>query len=320
MKQITRITAFAVLLLSATVGAYAASPKGVVKQVNVSEFTGVKVSGVIDLEITQGPAKVEVIAPEAIQPMVKLRVENSCLNVSLQLPKDFKNTNLDGITVRVSNPTFNHIEATGASDVELMTDLSAKGLTINMTGSTDMKFKQIVATDMSVNLSGATDMKGSSIECSSLVLNQSGSSDVVLNVLTSPTVKVMASGASDVDCGTVDCSNINIQLSGSSEFKTRSLTAVEVKSQMSGASDFKPSKLLANTVSVGLSGSSEFKAPAVEAASISIMASGGSEATVGGKVSKVHATASGCSEIDLKKLKYDNIESSTSGSSEIYAK
>lgn len=316
MKHFSRLCAFMAFLSAAIFSLSAANQKNEIREVKVGDFTGVITSSIIDVELSQGPKKVEVVAPAEYIGKIGVEVVKSRLHISLKENLS-KNDGDIRLKVRVSNPSYNYIESSGAADVDILTDLSVNKLFVKLSGSSDLKFKDIGATDLTVNLYGATEVKGSRIGCNKFTLDQSGAAEVAVNTLLAPEVKIKTSGAAEITGNSIECTTFTIQQSGSSELKYKSLNAPEINIQLSGSSEYKVDNVLATTISADLSGSSELKVDSVEATDITVSTSGASEIKLYGKASHVKAGASGASEIDLKGLKCNDVDVTTSGMSEV---
>ena len=127
----------------------------------------------------------------------------------------------------------------------------------------------------------------------------SGGSDFYADNLKSTSFSTSTSGGSDVKIGNLVVDNaVNIAASGGSDYDIKNLKASNCSITASGGSDI--------GMGVDISGK------------LSVAASGGSDSKLTGKANMVWIAASGASDIDIRNLKYNQIDSKASGASDIY--
>lgn len=132
----------------------------------------------------------------------------------------------------VSARSLDKIEASGASDVVLMSPFSGKYLHLVLSGASDFK-GEVKLDSLNMDLSGASDVhiKGTA---TAVVIESSGASDVKGYDLVAETCTASASGASDVNI-TVN-KELNAHASGASDIYYRG-DAVIRNIHTSGASN-----------------------------------------------------------------------------------
>jgi len=180
----------------------------------VGSFTGISVSGSVDLYISMGSEDVVAVSSDdaALAARITTEVKNGILYIGLD-SKGINNWGSKSLKAYVSAKTMNKLQASGASDVHV--DGALKG------------------TDLSIELSGASDFTGA-VDVQNLRLQSSGSSDC--NISGKATnCRISVSGASDVKGYELVTDNCDAHASGSSDIK------ITVKNQLrgeaSGASD-----------------------------------------------------------------------------------
>lgn len=234
MKQ---LILFAVFAMFAS-GAMAQDDKVFVKDANAQlrkisgSFSGITVSGAIDLYLSQSDEEVVVVsaaAPE-FRNRIVTEVKNGVLEISYN-DKGMKWTRDRKLKAYVSFKTLNKLEASGASDIY------ANGV--------------IKSPSLKITLSGASDFKGA-VDLQELSLNQSGSSDSHISGR-ADSVNILVSGASDVKGYDLITEYCEANASGASDIQ---LTVnKEINAVASGSSDivYKGSATISNVKSSGSS-------------------------------------------------------------------
>lgn len=182
----------------------------------VGSFTGVSVSGGIDLYLSAGDEAVAVSSskPELAE-RIKTEVKNGMLTIGFE-SKSGININWNEnrkLKAYVSFKTLNSLSASGGSDV----------LIDGVVNSSELR----------LHLSGGSDFKGK-VNVENLRVEQSGGSDV--NIAgKATTLSVEANGGSDFNGYDLITESCNLQASGGSDIE---ITAnKELSAQASGASD-----------------------------------------------------------------------------------
>ncbi|MFT3751188.1 MAG: head GIN domain-containing protein [Agriterribacter sp.] len=239
MKKLILFAAFAVSALSAA----AQDDKVFVKDANAQprkisgSFSGITVSGAIDLYISQSDEEVVVVS--AAEPEYRDRIATEVKNGVLEIyynDKGMKWTRDRKLKAYVSFKTLNKLEASGASDIYANGVIKSPSLKITLSGASDFK-GAVDLQELSLNQSGSSDsqISGRADKVNILV---SGASDVKGYDLITEYCEANASGASDIQL-TVN-KEINAVASGSSDIAYKgSATVSNVKS--SGSSSVKRS-------------------------------------------------------------------------------
>lgn len=175
---------------------------------NVTPFSGIKVSGGIDVYLSQGDDYSLAVSAseEKYRDNIKTEVKNEVLVVSYNNDHFGRNYGDKKLRVYVSFKTLESLEGSGASDI-----------IINGT---------LAANSMLVKLSGASDIKGA-VKITNLSLELSGASTVTING-TAQNLKVDGSGASDIKNYDLKVENCVAKLSGASDVRltiTNSISA-----------------------------------------------------------------------------------------------
>lgn len=214
MKKLFFLSALALITFFASAQKVINDPNAQVR--NVQSFTGISVSGGIDLYLSAGNEAVAVSGakPEYID-RIKTEVEGGVLKIWFETKSGINiNWNSDRkLKAYVSYKTLQSLAASGGSDV--FVDGSIKSGELRM------------------NLSGGSDFKGR-VEVENLRVNQSGGSDVHI-AGKATTLSVDASGGSDFNGYDLITEICNLDASGGSDIE---ITAnKELSAHATGASD-----------------------------------------------------------------------------------
>ncbi|HET9058008.1 MAG TPA: head GIN domain-containing protein [Chitinophagaceae bacterium] len=205
------------------------------------DFHGIKVSGGIDLYLSQGDeTNVVVSARETkFRDRIKTEIEDGVLKIWYDSDYDFKIFSVENnrkLKAYVSCKMLDKLIASGASDVIIEGSLKANKIEITLSGASDLKgainatalaIKQSgssdavlsgSADDLVIRTSGASDFKGYDFSVQTCEAHASGASDIQITV--NKELKAHASGTSDIHYkGSASITDLNT--SGSSNVKRR---------------------------------------------------------------------------------------------------
>jgi hypothetical protein len=178
----------------------------------ISAFHAIKVSGGIDVELSQGnELKLQVEADENLLSLIRTEVKDGVLNI-------YHDANIQNAKTMKIHLTFKQLDAIAASggcDIESKHKLSFTTLKMDISGGCDIELackadnlvcKQSGGCDVkfsgeaqkgTFNVSGGCDVKASEMHLKNCTIDASGGSDVSVYVTGDLTVK--ATGASDVN-------------------------------------------------------------------------------------------------------------------------
>lgn len=165
---------------------------------NVTGFNAIKVSGSIEVYITQGNS--EAVAVSASEEKFRDKIKTEVVNGTLRIYYDgdrisFSSTNKK-LKAYVSIKDIEALDVTGASDLKISGTLKANTLRISLSGASKLEGALNVS-DLKITASGASDtkIKGS---VTNLDIEASGASDVKGYDLTVDNCNARATGASDI--------------------------------------------------------------------------------------------------------------------------
>lgn len=159
---------------------------------DVRDFRSIDVSSVFEVEvIAQSDFHVEVEADDNLLQYVRTEVRNGELQITL----DKKVRTGNPIRVRVSAPTIQRIEASGASRVKIR-DVNAPEFVADTSGASKIEISGETA-ELIVDVSGASHVNAAALKAANATVDASGASRVSVNV--SGELRSEASGASSID-------------------------------------------------------------------------------------------------------------------------
>lgn len=220
-----------------------ASKNYVTKQIKVSDFDQIAVSGSLDVTYTQqsGKPKVEIYTSDNIVDLLDIYVKNGKLNLGFK-----KN-------VKVS---YNKLEIRVTSE-----DLN----TVNVAGSGDFKFTNGLKTDqLKMNVAGSGDITASNIQCSQVfTANVAGSGDIECKQLKAADMDISVAGSGDLKIENALVTSVNASVAGSGTVKI-SGNADKANYSVAGSGDLYASDFKVQDISASVAGSGDIKCYAVE--------------------------------------------------------
>lgn len=220
-----------------------ASKNYVTKQIKVSDFDQIAVSGSLDVTYTQqsGKPKVEIYTSDNIVDLLDIYVKNGKLNLGFK-----KN-------VKVS---YNKLEIRVTSE-----DLN----TVNVAGSGDFKFTNGLKTDqLKMNVAGSGDITASNIQCSQeFTANVAGSGDIECKQLKAADMDISVAGSGDLKIENALVTSVNASVAGSGTVKI-SGNADKANYSVAGSGDLYASDFKVQDISASVAGSGDIKCYAVE--------------------------------------------------------
>lgn len=220
-----------------------ASKNYVTKQIKISDFDQIAVSGSLDVTYTQqsGKPKVEIYTSDNIVDLLDIYVKNGKLNLGFK-----KN-------VKVS---YNKLEIRVTSE-----DLN----TVNVAGSGDFKFTNGLKTNqLKMNVAGSGDITASNIQCSQeFTANVAGSGDIECKQLKAADMDISVAGSGDLKIENAQVTSANASVAGSGTVKI-SGSADKANYSVAGSGDLYASDFKVQDISASVAGSGDIKCYAVE--------------------------------------------------------
>ena len=165
----------------------------VTEAIDITGFTGVHASSGIDVEISQGPFQVEVVADENLHEIITVEREGSLLKIGSERNIYRAESRL----VKVSLPELDEIRISSAGDIEGETDFACKDLEISISSAGDLDLVvDADHIDVSISSSGDCDLQGSA---RTLDATLSSAGDLNAFDLVAEIVHVSVSSAGDAE-------------------------------------------------------------------------------------------------------------------------
>lgn len=198
------------------------------------QFSAVKASSIFNVEIKQGPAKVEITSsPEAID-ATKIEVLGNILSISLSKRSSNRN-GFPEIKVCVSMPDIRLLDGSGAATFSISSKVNVGNLKIKGAGACNFRFDNITCTDLEIDLSGASNVDIPRVDCNECELDISGGSSVDIVSILCTQLSAEASGAGDISISDIKCDDIEVEASGGSKASINGIDATDVECEASGA-------------------------------------------------------------------------------------
>lgn len=201
-------------------------------QREVGEFAGIKVSGGIDIYLSQGNDYALAVSANdsKYRDNIKTKIVNGILNIYYE-GNSISFMEKRNLRAYISFRTLESIEASGACNVIINKTMTASDLKLKFSGASEMK-GTLKSNNVSLKISGASTLKiDGKIE--NLRLDASGASDMKNYNLITDNCIVKLSGASDIKL-TVN-NSLSINASGASDFSYKG-NPVNKEINVSGAS------------------------------------------------------------------------------------
>lgn len=143
----------------------------------VSNFKGVDVSGVFEVEVTaQKEYSVEVEADDNLLPLITTKVRNGVLHIETERRISTDNP----LRIRISAPDIENIDSSGAASVSVV-NLKNENISVDSSGASKVKLGGETA-KLTLDISGATKVDAEGLTAVSGDIEASGASSALVNV------------------------------------------------------------------------------------------------------------------------------------------
>ncbi len=179
---------------------------------NVGSFIGVKTSGSIDIEISEGASySVSVEDDDNILPIIITKVENGTLNVYYK-----NNTSIsdDHAKVYIKAPSLDKVISSGSANITITDGIKNDR-------------------EIEISVSGSGDIKGG-VDAPKISASIGGSGNVSLEGRTKD-FEGKVSGSGDLNCSDLQSENTTVSVSGSGN--ARVFASISLKARVSGSGD-----------------------------------------------------------------------------------
>lgn len=302
MKSILKISLWtiALVLLSSSLFAQIRGNGNVVlKQRNVSEFSGIVVKSGIDLAIKQGnSSSVEIKADENLQQYIITEVKDDILYVYVQKNKNIWNSNALDAFVTVKD--INSIKVSGGGDVESESVIKTEAIKIGISGGGDLEFA-LEAQKAYCGVSGGGDVElGGAIKNFSTDISGGGDLELKANL---GSFEASVSGGGDAEIsGGDNASDVKINISGGGDLEMN-IGCQELNITISGGGDSEiEAGTSVNTARVQVSGGGDMGLELVST-ELNLSISGGGDASLSGGSGKLEAVVKSGGDLYASEFK-----------------
>ncbi len=193
--------------------------KVVKKQIEVSDFTGIELSGNFDVEYVQGDQPTAFIeGNEKVIGYHHVEVENGTLvdHTNKDMPY-----NAPSVRIVLTSSTLSHINISGAGDIDIDHKAQFEDFNIQVSGAGDVDIENLVCQSLTTTISGAGDISIDTLQCSQINTDISGAGDIKLdNTKCDGDATLSLSGAGDLNTD-IECANLDVQVSGAGDAKIK---------------------------------------------------------------------------------------------------
>lgn len=197
----------------------------------VSSFTGVSLSGNMNIELTYGTSNtITVEGDENLLPYIETKVEDGNLVVKSKDKAGLKTKNK--LIVYVSLTKITGLKVSGSGNISGTGDFSNNG-----------------KTNISVSGSGNINIGINSFNETSIAI--SGSGNVTLKGNSTNNIDATISGSGNIDCSDVRCNDVSAHVSGSGDIKVFANKSIDARVSGSGNIYYKGSAANINLNSSG---------------------------------------------------------------------
>ncbi|WP_413513411.1 GIN domain-containing protein [Myroides odoratus] len=203
----------------------------------VQDFSAVQVSQSVQLDFTFGGAKsVEVqVQNEGDLQYVKTEVKNGVLQVYIDKPKGVFNTSINGVQVKVSNPTLTGAYVSSSAKFNVKNKVVAKDFKATASSSGKFEADWIQSDNLTLTASSSSKIEGKFEVANSASIEASSSAKIDLD-LKGNKVEVTASSSSKIEMeGTAKDVSATVSSSAQIEGKDWTIHTLNAKASSSAS-------------------------------------------------------------------------------------
>lgn len=195
------------------------------EQRHTAVFERIRLQGSPALYYTQSDSvSVRVEAPEDILKLVETHVENSCLTVQMRdnlkgVVTQLRFSDGDDVKVYVSSPDLIEVTLAGSGEFKCNGKLDTDNLKIELRGSGDIDFEDIICDRIETLLVGSGDLKVGHVIAQQSAIELVGSGDLKIEHENVARTDITLKGSGDVEAGFQNCGEVVSELRGSGDIK-----------------------------------------------------------------------------------------------------
>lgn len=184
---------------------------------SLKDFKGVELGASADVYMTQATDfKVTIEAQKNIAELLETSVEGGILKIYFK--KSMGNVDYDKLIIHVEAPLFESVNLLGSGNMIAQNAFKGDKLSLNITGSGDVRVKDATYNTVKAELSGSGNLEvgGSAESCE---LEVSGSGDLEAANLKSKKVDASITGSGNIDCHAETTMDASVTGSGDIHYK-----------------------------------------------------------------------------------------------------
>lgn len=197
------------------------SKDNVTKQIEISEaFSSIETYSVADVEYTDGPASVTLIASPELAKTTQVFVKDGVLIVT----QDEQSRNFNGggkAVVKVSYPGIDTFKTLGTGDIEI-TSLNGKNVIMETAGTGDIECGSVKSTTLMASTHGTGNINLDKVDCTKADFSTNGTGDIEVKHITAQNVFAVTNGTGDITIAG-ECTYISSLNDGTGEIYTKGL-------------------------------------------------------------------------------------------------
>ena len=196
-----------------------ASKNYVTKQIKVSDFDQIAVSGSLDVTYTQqsGKPKVEIYTSDNIVDLLDIYVKNGKLNLGFK--KNVK-VSYNKLEIRVTSEDLNAVNVAGSGDFKFTNGLKTDQLKMNVAGSGDITASNIQCSqEFTANVAGSGDIECKQLKAADMDISVAGSGDLKIENALVTSANASVAGSGDIKCYAVEHLKARVSGSGTIGYK-----------------------------------------------------------------------------------------------------
>lgn len=222
MKKSLSFIAVAAVMLAMSCSSKATLPANaqtVTKDIKAAPFNAISIECSADVHFTQGnTTSVKVKASEETLQRIEIANKGNRLLIKMKPNKlKFRSFSTGDIDVYVTSPDLESLQIVGSGDFDAKQDVTAKDMSISVSGSGDIDFKNLKCNSVKISIAGSGDMKFASLKCNSLRAGVSGSGDINFSRLDVSDASFSISGSGDISVGHADIDTVQSSVAGSGD-------------------------------------------------------------------------------------------------------
>lgn len=226
---------------------FVSSAANISKEYQVGKFTGITVTGIPTVIITNGDGKSSVAAegPSELIEKLELKVDNGNLNIYLEGAKNKKNTLRELVTeplikVYVEVDFIDNLMVKGSGDILLEEDINwAKNVTLGITGSGDINIENLITSHANIQVTGNGDINIKDVEVDELKSSIKGNGDIKIAKIKAELIEATIQGNGDIEFKSGNSIRALYNIKGNGDIRAKRLKVDNIEAEIKGSGDIR---------------------------------------------------------------------------------